>query len=393
MVVAEILGMAGSSAVGATLPSLISGWALSPAQAGLLGGAYFAGYVCAVPLLVTLTDRIDARPIFAAGAVMGILSNAGFALANGYATALVFWFLGGVSLAGLYMPGLRVIIDRLDPGRRLRAVPYYTASFGIGISLSFLIAGSAAQAAGWRAAFVAGAAGCGAALLALACATAGTRAVPAASRPFDLSLVLHNKRAMRYIVAYGGHCWELFALRAWLVALLLVAWNRTNDHGPGGALTYWSALIAFAGVPASIAGAEAALHWGRARVVFAVAGAAVAVAAALALWGTLVFLGAAAGLLVYTVVVLGDSSALTTGVVEAAHPGAAGATLALHSLVGFLGGALGPVAAGIALSLSGGVASSAGWPAIFGVMAAGSVVAALAVRGVSAAPASAPASV
>jgi MFS family permease len=46
---------------------LIPEWHLSGAQAGLLAGSGAAGYMLTVPVLATLTDRIDARKILIAG--------------------------------------------------------------------------------------------------------------------------------------------------------------------------------------------------------------------------------------------------------------------------------------------------------------------------------------
>lgn len=386
MIAANMFAMLGSSAVAATLPALIAQWGLSPVQAGWLSGGYFLGYAATVLVLVSLTDRVDARIVFAFGCAIGVVANAGFALfAGGFVSATLLWSLAGVSTAGIYMPGLRVIIDRVDPALRLRAVPYYTASFGVGVSGSFFVAGVAAQMSGWRAPFAVAAGGC---IVAMACAglaTFGTqrRAPSRGSGAFDLHGVLRNAVALRYILAYGGHCWELFALRAWLVALLLAVWTRTMSGSPGSALTYWSSIIALAGVPASIGGAELALRFGRRRLILGIAVASVVIGLALGAFGSGPFFVAAIGFMIYNVAALADSGALTAGLVNASAPEAQGSTLALHSLVGFAGGALGPVAVGIALSAAGGLTSSYGWFAALAVMAAGSGAAALAVRGVA----------
>jgi MFS family permease len=355
-------------------------------QAGWLSGGYFLGYAATVLVLVSLTDRIDARIVFAFGCAIGVLANVGFALfAGGFVSAALLWSLAGVSTAGVYMPGLRVIIDRVDPAMRLRAVPYYTASFGVGVSVSFFIAGVAAQMAGWRAPFVVAGAGCVVAMVCVIFATLRTqrRVGSGGSGAFDLRGVLSNTVALRYILAYGGHCWELFALRAWLVALLLAVWTKTMSGSPGTALTSWSSIITLAGVPASIGGAELALRFGRRRLILVIALASVAIGLALGAFGSGVFLVAAIGFTCYNVAALADSGALTAGVVEASAPGAQGSTLALHSLVGFVGGALGPVAVGAALAFAGGLTSNYGWFAALAVMAAGSALAALAVRGVA----------
>ena len=386
MIAANMFAMVGSSAVAATLPSLIAQWTLSPVQAGWLSGGYFLGYAATVLVLVSLTDRIDARIVFAFGCAIGVAANVGFALfAGGFVSATLLWSLAGVSTAGVYMPGLRVIIDRVDPAMRLRAVPYYTASFGVGVSVSFFVAGLAAQTSGWRAPFVVAAAGCVVAMACVLLATLGTRkpAPSGGSGAFDLRGVLSNTVALRYILAYGGHCWELFALRAWLVALLLAVWTKTMSGSPGTTLTVWSSIITLAGVPASIGGAELALLFGRRRLILTIALATVAIGLALGAFGNGAFLVAALGFMIYNVAALADSGALTAGLVEASAPEAQGSTLALHSLVGFAGGALGPVAVGTALSIAGGLTSGYGWFAALAVMAAGSGVAAFAVRGVA----------
>jgi predicted MFS family arabinose efflux permease len=293
----------------------------------------------------------------------------------------VLWGLAGVSMAGIYMPGLRVVTDRVAPQFRLRVIPYYTASFGIGISASFFAAGSLARIEGWRSAFVAGALGCMLAIASLVIATAQTKIVAQQERgsgAFDFRSVFKNPAVVRYIVAYGGHCWELFALRAWLVAFLLYAWNRTVGGDPGRALTNWSTLIALAGVPASIAGAEWALRSKRRRLIATIALASVAAALLTAWAGSIAFILAALALVVYNVAILGDSGALTAGVVDAAGFDAQGSMLALYSLVGFAGGALGPISVGIALGYAGGLASASAWTAAFAVMAGGSALAAIA---------------
>jgi Na+/melibiose symporter-like transporter len=53
-----------------------------------------------------LTDRIDARRVYLAGALLAAISTLGFTLtADGFWTALAWRTLGGVGLAGTYMPG------------------------------------------------------------------------------------------------------------------------------------------------------------------------------------------------------------------------------------------------------------------------------------------------
>ena len=118
------------------------------------------------------TDRpLRSRAIYLAGCATGTIAGCGLALfANGFWSAFLFQALAGLAVGGTYMPGLRVLTGRLTGRARIRAVPYYTTAFAVGISLSFLISGWVEARYGWRAAFLAGGAGSlfGAALALLA---------------------------------------------------------------------------------------------------------------------------------------------------------------------------------------------------------------------------------
>ena len=63
-----------------------------------------------------------------------------------------------------------------------------------------------------------------------------------------------------------------------------------------------------------------------------------------------------------------DSSSLTAGAAGAADPARRGATLAVHSMLGYAGGFVGPLAIGWTLDLSGGM-SPLGWGLAFGSVA------------------------
>src|SRR6185503_19571276 len=62
-------------------------------------------------------------------------------------------------IAATYMPGLRLLSDRISGSGQSRAIATYTSFFGIGTALSLAAAGFIASSVGWRTAFVAAAAG------------------------------------------------------------------------------------------------------------------------------------------------------------------------------------------------------------------------------------------
>ena len=154
MCVAEILCMAGFATYPALLPVLRSGWGLSNAAAGLVGGILFFGYVGSVPVLTSLTDRIDARRIYLGSCLLAAGGSAAFALfADGFIGAMIAQALFGVGFAGIYMPGLKAMSDRIDEGLQSRATALYTSLSGFGLAGSYFLAGFVSAHASWRLAF------------------------------------------------------------------------------------------------------------------------------------------------------------------------------------------------------------------------------------------------
>ncbi|MGH6959556.1 MAG: MFS transporter, partial [Dongiaceae bacterium] len=220
MCLAEVLSMQGFGSYGALLPELRAQWGLSYASAGWVEGAFQAGYLVTVPVLVPLTDRADARRIFACASLIGGLASLGFAaFAHGLWSACLFRALAGVGLAGTFMPGLRLLSDRMQGPGQSRAVAFYAASFSVGASLSVLVTGMLAQRYGWRSAFGISASG----------------AVIAAAIATSMPLRRVERKIMADSWIYGRHCgiptpchttsyacrmWELYGFRAWLVAFL-----------------------------------------------------------------------------------------------------------------------------------------------------------------------------
>ncbi|KAF0220604.1 MAG: major facilitator superfamily [Rhodospirillaceae bacterium] len=375
---AEVLTMGPVFAFPALLPEFISGFGFSSTQAGWLSGITFAGYAAAVPTLSALTDRLDARRVYVAGALVAGLSALLFALlTEGFWTALVFRALAGIGLAGTYMPGLKALVDRSDGPDQPKWMSWYTASFSLGTGVSFLAAGLFAEILGWRGAFaLLGGGALVAALLTLALDTRIPAARPA-GKLLDLRPVVANRRVMAYVLGYFAHMWELFGLRSWMVAFLAFAAAGPVVLSP----TLVAALSSVVAMIASIGGAALALKFDRIRAcsLFAMASAGCAVLVGLSSgWG---MAAVVALMLVYNGLVQLDSAALTTGAVLAAAPERRGASIAVHSLIGFAGAFLGPLAFGWILQGAGGPQSAGAWALAFASLGAVAALGPLALIG------------
>src|SRR4029079_10052852 len=76
-------------------------------------------------------------------------------------------------------------------------------------------------------------------------------------------------------------------------------------------------------------------------------------AALLGFFGTSSYLLAVVLLVIYGPLVWLDSSSLTAGGAGTADPARRGATLAVHSMLGYIGGFIGPLAVGLSLGAGG----------------------------------------
>lgn len=383
MCVAEVLGMLGVATFSALLPTFLVEWQLSNTDAGWLSAIFYAGYVAGVPVLVSLTDRLDPRRIYLVSTAISGLAALGFALfATGFWSALAFRVLAGIGLAGTYMPGLKILSDRLAEGAQSRAVAVYTASFGIGISLSFLISGEAAVWLDWRWAFAVAALGSVAAF-ALALGAVAPAPIHPDDAPdthlLDFRPVFANRRALAYMLAYAAHNWELFGLRSWIVAFLVFNQALQPAGSPVFRATLVAALMSLASWPASVLGNELAARFGRARVVIGIMLASALIASGIGFAAPFSALFVVALCFVYAATVSGDSGSITAGAVAAAERNLRGATMAVHSFLGFTGAVIGPLVFGIVLDLAGGGASVVAWGLAFAAMGAGVALGPLAI--------------
>ena len=375
LVAAMCLGQLGNLLPHVTVPaimaqSLMPLWGLSAAQAGLMASAFALGYMVAVPMLTTLTDRIDPRLVLMAGSALSGLATIAFGIfADGLWSATLIWAVAGIGFAGAYMPGLKALIDRLPAGDTSRSVTLYTASFSVGVGLSFLVAQLVAEAFGWRSAFYV--TGTGPLIMLAACIGLTPCKPPHVHSHFlDFGPVLRNRAALGYILGYGAHCFELYGMRTWIVAFWTFVMMENGGVAPLGAVSV-SVIVTLLSLPASVLGNEAALRYGRhfAIIVFMVASAAVALAIGFnASASPLILLPL---VLLYGVTVPADSGALTSGTSASAVPTHRGATLALHSTVGFGLSALGAWGGGVALDAAGGPAKASAWLALFALLAVG----------------------
>ncbi len=336
-------------------------WQASSAELGWVVSAYLLGYAAAVLVVLPLTDRVRPSRIIAIGALVTAIANIAFAFAAyDVITASLLRVISGFGLAGVYMPGVRLVAQTSDPARRGTAVGLYVAAFYLGGSLSFLATGLLLEPFGWRGgAIILGAV----ALVALPVAVISARGIPEPSGErahLDLR-VLRNAPLVRTIVAYTGHSWELFIVRAWLAAFLAAAFalRGLSPTDASATASQWAALMLALGVPGVFIGGWLSDRIGRTRaaLLYAIGSGAISIGFGLLLsapWPAMVAIGA-----IYGALVAADSAVYSTAVTELAPQARIGSAQALQAVAGFGIGSLGPVVAGATLDLG------AGWTGPF----------------------------
>ena len=371
MLMAQTCALLGFACYAVVLTSLQEEWQLSNLQSGLIASAFFFGYMLAVPLATALTDRVDARKVYLVGglsATCGLLGMAFFAF--NFWTALIFMAINGAGLAGTYMPGLKILSDRIQTGELTRYIAFYTAFFGIGTGFSYLCSGWILSALGWHYVFAIIALGPFCAFLIVLLLIPPLQHEkwkgPMNIRLHDIfpvdkwKLVLQDKNASGFIFGYTAHSLELFASRSWIVAFFAFCTAVTGETFFLAATTL-AGVVNFFGVPSSILGNEIALRVGRQKWVCivmltsAVMGILLACASGQSWW---IIFALAAG---HAIFIMADSSTLTAGLVISAKENIKGAAMGLHSLMGFGGGLLGPAIFGFVLDISGSRASQVSW--------------------------------
>lgn len=369
---AQVFVQIGAGFWPALLPQMMQLWSLTNSEAGWITAIFFGTYMVSVPVLVTLTDRIDAKRVYLFGVGCTVVGHLLFGLfAEGFWSAFATRALAGMGWAGTYMTGLKLLADQVDAKMMSRAVTGHAASIGISGAISFLLGDVLASHFGWRSAFMISAGTAAIAWIAVAAVVPRRTPPPRAKSQgglFDFRPVVRNTSAFAYSVVYCVHTLEMSALRGWGVAFLAFVAGYTNfaDQTLSPALVV--TVLALAGTLTSIVGNEASIRFGRRQLVTAALILSILFAGGVAIFGTANYWLAVVLLVAYGMIVWLDSSSLTAGAAGNAEPARRGATLAVHSTLGYAGGFVGPLIVGWTLDLAGG-ASPLAWGIAFAVIA------------------------
>ncbi len=241
IIIAEFLGASLWFSVNGVAGQLTQAWGLTTIQLGYLTSAVQLGFITGTLLFAVsgLADRFSASHIFFVTALCGAIANSAFALlAHTVVVGMVFRFLVGASLAGVYPIGMKLVVSWAPQKKGLvlgwlvgmlvlgTAFPYLVRVLGVDLNWRLLLLVFSVLAA----------------LAGIAVAVLGDGPHQPPAGRFNWSGIfqaLRRKELRSVLFSYFGHMWELYAV--WTLAPFLIAQIVRRE----GWATMWTAMLSF----------------------------------------------------------------------------------------------------------------------------------------------------
>lgn len=350
----ELLAMALWFSASAVTPALKAPWNLSPADASWLTISVQLGFVVGAlaSAVLNLSERVAAPRLLAVCAILGAAFNAAIPLivsdengrtAAGFAIVVLLRMLTGVTLAGVYPTGMKLMATWFKQGRGL-AIGVLVGALTVGSASPHLVNAlplddwSRAWLGGWPAWRVVMVCTSASALVAAALAAGFIRTgphLPAAAR-FDWSYfarVWADPALRRANFGYLGHMFELYAMWTSVPALLIASYSHANWNSSAARVAGF-ATVAIGAVGCVLAGLtadRAGRCWTTVASLIVSGGCALVAGALFDQPGLLTVI-----CLIWGFAVVADSAQFSAAISELCDPRFVGTALTIQTCAGFL---------------------------------------------------------
>ena len=228
--IAQLLGTSLWFSANSAAPDLMRAWGIGLSGIGLLTNAVQLGFILGTSAVALsgLADRFAASRIFLVSALAGATFNACFAwFSHGLTSAAIFRFLVGLSLAGIYPIGMKLVVS-WAPERTGAALAYLVGMLTLGTALPQAVRFLGAQWK-WQAVILSSSALAltGAALI-FALGDGPHLPTRRKGQPMRMGSVIGafaSRELRAAALGYFGHMWELYAF--WTLVPVIV---RTSLH-------------------------------------------------------------------------------------------------------------------------------------------------------------------
>ncbi len=344
LALAEALAMALWFSASSVVPQLVTEWSLDGSQQAWLTMSVQLGFVfgALISAVFSIADRFSSKTLITIATLLGAVFNSSIAfLTPTFAIVILFRFLTGAALAGVYPPGMKVMAtwskkDRgLLIGLLVGALTIGSAAPHLLNALTSITTGAGEGLPPWQTILhIASAAAVLGALITVLFVVDGPLNKLGATFSWRKALsALTDKPTRLANFGYFGHMWEVYAMWTWAPMALIASytaagWNLQSARFAG------FAVVAIGAIGCLLAGYFAD-KIGRTRICIL----SLLISGACSLVVGFTFAAPAALTvitLIWGVAVVADSAQYSAAVSELADPQYVGSALTMQTGIGFL---------------------------------------------------------